>query len=133
MLRLISPLFYVCLTLCGGAFLPTVAQDKPISPSKPATPEKTTSDAKTPPPEKAQNTAGKTPTAEQIAGGVIFAYGSRGVLIKSVITASSEAASPEPRRKDALRSATSGGSSAELDATKTRYASIKRCQTWSIR
>jgi hypothetical protein len=70
----------VCLTLSGGAFLPAVAQDKTTSPAKPATPEKTAPDTKTAAAEKAQNIAGKTPTAEQIAEGVIFAYGSRGVL-----------------------------------------------------
>ena len=80
MLRLISPLFYVCLTLCGGALLPAVGQDKTPTPIKPATPEKTAADNKTAAPEKGQNVANKTPTAEQIAEGVIFAYGSRGVL-----------------------------------------------------
>ena len=79
MFRLISPLAALSLILAAGADT-LKAQDKSV-PEKPPSQEKTPTPAKTPPQDKAQAPVqGKTPTAEQVAEAVIFAYGSRGVL-----------------------------------------------------
>jgi hypothetical protein len=66
--------------LTGAALSPAPAQNKTAGQAKPAAKEKPA------PPAKTQNKtptplgASKTPTAEQVAETVVFAYGSRGVL-----------------------------------------------------
>jgi len=82
LLRSISPLIALFIILIAGAAFHSVsAQDKTTTPAKPAAQEKTPAPApaKTPQ-DKTPLTSAKTPTAEQVAEGVIFAYGSRGVL-----------------------------------------------------
>ena len=80
MLRSISPLIALCMILTGAAVCPLKAQDRPAGKDKPPTQEKAPLPAKTQSQEKTPPTPSKTPTAEQVAEAVIFAYGSRGVL-----------------------------------------------------
>lgn len=85
MFRTISPLIVVCTFLIGAAAQPQQAQSPTAAQSKPAVPDKTAAPSKTAPQVKAptanKGTAQlKTPTADQVVEGVIFAYGSRGVL-----------------------------------------------------
>ena len=81
MLRSISPLIALSIILAGATVHAVKAQDKTAAQDKPATQEKPATPASTPAPDKTQvQVQGKTPTAEQVAEAVIFAFGSRGVL-----------------------------------------------------
>ena len=80
MLRLISSLIALCVMLTGAALHPLKAQDKTAGPDKPAAQPKAPTPAKAPPQGKMPVAQSKIPTGEQVAEGVIFAYGSRGVL-----------------------------------------------------
>lgn len=81
MLRSISPLTALCIILTGAVVLSANAQRRTGGHDKPAAQDTTATPAKTPAQDKTQpQVQGKTPTAEQVAEAVIFAYGSRGVL-----------------------------------------------------
>ena len=80
MLRSISPLIALCAMLTAAAVHPAKAQEKTTGQDKPAAQTKTPTPAKTPPQDKTAPVQSKIPTGDQVAEGVIFAYGSRGVL-----------------------------------------------------
>ena len=80
LLRSISPLIALFALLTAAAVHPLNAQVRSAGQVKPPAQDKTPAAAKAPPQEKAPAPPSKTPTAEQVAEAVIFAYGSRGVL-----------------------------------------------------
>ena len=82
LLRSISPLIALSIFLTGAAVQPLRAQKPPPRQTKPASQDKTAPAATQDKVPTADKTAAqlKTPTAEQVAEGVIFSYGSRGVL-----------------------------------------------------
>lgn len=85
MRRSIPPLIALCVFLTGAAVQPlqaqnpTAVQTKPAGQDKAATSGKPVTQNKNPGTDKTAAQI-KTPTAEQVAEGVIFQYGSRGVL-----------------------------------------------------